>query len=472
MIPHKRQPSWLRATIRSALFGAVLFVVGVAQGYTVYAADGALVEEPLPYLTDGDLPERTPPIVEIGPRFLGTGNISEGFELPTGAVWQPALWVFGDYRTALNYVADDDSGDIEEWANSLDLFANLQLSGTERVLLGINPLQENGNSSGYIGKPEGDTNGTQNHLNGRITTLFFEGEFGEIFPRLDPEDRGAYDLGFAIGRQPVFFQEGVMLNDTIDAIGINRDTLQFEGIVDSRLTALFGWGEVNRDDNIEDKEALLYGLFSETDFRTSTVNVDIAYIDSDEASGGQGDGFYAGASATQRIGQINTSFRVNSSHAQETPNNAVSDGVVFMAETSFTPAKTDDVAYFNGFAGIDHYSSASRSPTSGGPLGRIGILFALPGIGEVGAPISNRADEVAGGAVGYQMFFDNARRQVIAEIGGRIAYDAAASDQGGVGARFQQAIGQRHVFQVDVFAVAKQNESDNFGIRTEWIVRF
>lgn len=458
---------------------AVTVAFGLASlGGESYAAGGALDEEPLPYLSDGDLPDRTPPIIEIGPRFLGTGSISEGFELPTGAVWQPALWVFGDYRTALNYVADDDTGDLEEWANSMDLFANLQISGTERVLLGINPLQENGNSSGYIGRPKGNGNGTRNNLNGRITALFFEGEFGEIFPRLDPEDRGAYDLGFAIGRQPIFFQEGVMLNDTIDAIGINRDTLQFPGVVDSRLTMLFGWNEVNRDDNQEDEDALLYGLFSETDFRASTVNVDFAFVDSDDVPTGPGDGFYAGVAATQRLGLVNTSFRVNSSHAQDTPGAAVSDGVLLMAETSFTPAGTDDVAYFNGFIGFDHYASASRSLTSGGPLGRVGILFTSPGIGTVGAPVSNRADEVAGGAIGYQMFFDNARRQVIAEVGGRISDDSRTSgnstpgDQGGIGARFQQAIGQRHVFQVDVFAVARQGESDNLGIRTEWIVRF
>ena len=63
-------------------------------------------------LSEEDLPERTPPIVEIGPAFLGTGNIPKGIELPTGAIWTPLLWVFGDYWTALNYF-DNGTGHLD-----------------------------------------------------------------------------------------------------------------------------------------------------------------------------------------------------------------------------------------------------------------------------------------------------------------------------------------------------------------------
>ena len=306
----------------------------------------------------------------------------------------------------------------------------------------------------------------------QITTLFFEGEFGELFPKLDPEDSGAYDLGFAVGRQPIFFQEGIMFNDTIDAFGINRDTVQFRGVVDMRVLGLFGWNQIGRDDNDEDETAYVLGLFTETDLRASTVNVDLAYIVSDQSDGGKGDGFYVGIAATQRFGLVNTSFRINGSWAIDNKNAAISDGYVVMAETSYTPAGGQNVVYLNGFAGIDHYSSASRSPSAGGPLGRVGILFAAPGLGRIGAPISNRADEVTGGALGYQMFFNGGRTQLIAEAGGRKDTSSNGTDAYGIGFRFQQAVAARHVLQVNAFGVNRENESDVAGSRVEWRIRF
>ena len=453
--------------------------IGISFSAPAFAGDNlTLSETPLPYLGDGVIPERTPPILEIGPKFLGRGPIDAGFEIPTGAIWQPALWVFGDFRTSINYVNDNDSGDLSEWANSLDLFANLQLTGTERILLGVNALRDTAGFSGYVWEPDNATDGTQNFFNGEINTLFFEGEFGELFPNLDPSDSKAYDIGFSVGRQPLFFQEGLMVNDTIDAIAFNRDTVQFTNVVDIRMAFVFGWDQIGRDDNEEDPDAYLYGLFTETDLRASTVNVDIAYINSNDETTrtgldrGKGDGLYAGVAATQRFGHINTSFRVNGSWALDTPNDAVSNGYVFMGETSLTPYGTDDVAYLNAFVAVDHFSSASRGPSAGGPLGRVGLLFAAPGLGRIGSPLSNRADEVFGGAVGYQKLLNGGRTQLIFEAGGRKSIETNGNDQAGIGMRFQQAVGSRHVLQLDAFATALENESDTVGARGEWLIRF
>ena len=121
----------------------------------VAAAGKGLSEEPIPMATEEDLPERTAPPVEIGPDFLGRGNLPQGIELPTGAVWNPALWVYGNLRTGLNYFDGGGASEpVSEWANDLDLFGNLHLSGTERVLVGISPLTDDGEFSGYTFEPE------------------------------------------------------------------------------------------------------------------------------------------------------------------------------------------------------------------------------------------------------------------------------------------------------------------------------
>ncbi len=464
-------PLSLLERVERAACVSIVALVGGMQVPGALAAGSELSTEPIPLKTEEELPKRTPPIIEIGPDFLGTGNIPKGFELPTGAVWTPALWIFGDLRTAFNYFDNGEDPKFLEWANRLDLFANLQLSGTERLLFGIQPLHDNRRFSGYIWKPDSN-DGFQDELNLDITTLFFEGEFGEIFPNLDPEDTGSFDYGFSVGRQEIFFQEGMMFNDTIDSVGITRDTVIIpDASVDTRITGLFGWNDIDRNDNREDGDAWLVGLFTETDFRPTTTNLDVAYVNSSDNDEG-GDGLYVGASATQRIGHWNTSFRANLSVALEGDSEAVSSGGLLFSEISITPPATDDVAYGNFFWAIDEYSSAARGELAGGPLGRVGILFAAVGLGNFGPALSNRTNEVFGGSLGYQMFFNDARTQIVFEVGGRRGTSAEIDDAAAVGARFQQAILDRFVFQIDGFASLQQNRDEGYGIRSELLVRF
>ena len=113
---------------------AICFLVG----HPTWAAETSeFSDEPIPMKTPDELPARTPPLVEVGPDFLGPGNIPEGIELPTGAVWTPALWVFGSYRTALQYFDRGPTDQLEEWRNRLDLFANVHMTPTERLLVGL-----------------------------------------------------------------------------------------------------------------------------------------------------------------------------------------------------------------------------------------------------------------------------------------------------------------------------------------------
>ncbi len=456
----------LRSHYAKCIGVALLAVAGSLWTGAAWAAEpSALSDQPIP-IEPEKLPGRTPPIIEIGPSFLGAGSIPEGIELPTGAVWTPALWVFGDLRTAINvFDSGVENQEVVEWANRLNIFFNLHLSGTERLLVGFEPVHDNRNFSGFIFDPD-SRHGFENALNVDLTTGFFEGEFGEIFPNLDPQDTGALDIGFAIGKQPIFFQEGIMFNDTIDAVAITRDTIMFRDLsVDTRITGLIGFSDIDRDDNLEDDNATVFGVFTETDFPKTTTNFDAAYVLStgDE----NGDGLYFGASATQRFGLWNTSFRANASFALEDETEAVSTGGLLFAEISTTPIGTDDVAYGNFFWGIEEYASVARDELTGGPLGRVGLLFASVALGNYLAPLSNRADNVVGGSIGYQKFWNDSRTQVVLEVGGRKATATGTDDAAAIGARFQQRIGNRWIFQMDGFARWVEGPDEGFGIRSE-----
>ena len=103
----------------------------------------ALSEEPAPLALRGGAAQADAADSAIRrPRFWSPGNIAPGITLPTGAVWQPALWVFGDFRTTAGYFDNGIAPRREYWSNQLNLFFNLKLSPTERILLGFSPLSD------------------------------------------------------------------------------------------------------------------------------------------------------------------------------------------------------------------------------------------------------------------------------------------------------------------------------------------
>lgn len=430
-----------------------------------------LSDEKIPLQIEG-FPQRPKPLLELGEPFLGTGTLAPGFRLPTGAVWQPALTMFGTFRTAVQ-TTDSGGGRVTEWANRLDLFFNLALSGSERLVVGLRPFDEGGRFSSYFFEhPDPALDGAfRDELDLEIDSLFFEGDFGEIFPNLDERDFGSLDIGFSVGRQPLFFQEGMLINDAVDGVGLTRNTLLPRNTSNFRATFLAAWDNVHA--GAVERDANLYALLTSTDFRLSTVDFDVAWVDADD---GTGDLVSAGLSAVQRLGKFSTAFRVLGSVAtgDETPFST--DGMLWFSEVSWVPHYTHDMVYFTTFWAFDEFSAASRGPATGGPLGRAGINFAAPGLGSVGAPLSSRARDVAGGAIGYQKFFDATRKQLIIEAGFRFGTDAAVDDAYALTARYQAALRQHFVVVIDGFVGNEEfagGGSDTlYGGRLELVTKF
>ena len=465
-------PRQSHSGIRAQAVAPVLIAASCITTWTAAAApphdpDAPLFpDEPAPLKLD-TFPERPAPLLELGPDFLSTGPIDGGFTLPTGAVWQPSLIVFGTYRSALQTFDDGDTT-FTEWANTLNIFANLQLSGTERILFGMRPLESSGEFVGYNFNPDEDE-GWQDEFSERITSFFFEGDFGEIFPGLDPDDRHSLDWGFSVGRQPIFFQEGMLINDTLDSVGVTRNTVLFDEGSDWRTTFLWAWNDIDRDHNREAGEANLYGVFNEIDVPRSTINADVVWVDDPD---GRTDGLFFALSAVQRLGTVNTAFRILNSTALHDDTPACSDGTLLFGEVSWTPHFTHDIAYVNAFIGFDEFSSAARDPLAGGPLGRVGILYEAVGLGRYGAPLGNDADESFGLAAGYQMFLDGARRQITFEIGARNDMDDSDRGAAAAGVSVQQAIGRRAILRTDAFAAAHEHDGPGWGLRLELLIKF
>ncbi|MFD2256093.1 hypothetical protein ACFSSA_05335 [Luteolibacter algae] len=401
--------------------------------------------------------------------FLNSGSIFPGFETPTGAVWQPTVVIYGTYRTALQHF-DNGLTNSTEWANRLDLFTNIYLTPTERILFSIRPLDNGGNFTSYRFD---DPSGYNDSLNGRIRSLYFEGDFGELFPNLDPHDTKNLDYGFAVGRMPLNFQDGIMINDSVDAFGVTRASMFNFGASASRLTALVAWNEIHRGNNIEDPDASLFGLFYAADYSKSTYEVDLAYVNGSNSTGG--DGLYFGIGQTRRFGKYNSTLRANLSYAMDDETAAIDTGALLFSQISRTMDYNFDIAYINSFVGIGNYTSAARDPSVGGPIGGInGLLFGAVGLGRYGSAISNRSNDAVGASIGYQHFLDGqySKRQIVAEIGGRISTDGNSRSGGGIGLSYQHALDQHSIIRLDSFLAAYDDGETGTGLRCEYSFQF
>ncbi len=360
-----------------------------------------------------------------------------------------------------------------EWANRLDLFANLQLTGTEKLVLGIRPLDKNrfGQFSGYVAEDVPGVTGRkwESELNANVRTLFFEGDFGSLFPNLDRAGIKPIDYGFAVGRQPLVFQRGILINDTVDAFGIVRNNLRPKGFSNVRVSGVWGWGELDRNDSRKDPQANMFGIFTAADLPSTTIEIDAIRVEDRDPNG---DGWYLGASSTLHFGGVGATFRVNASFADDTETPQVAEGVLLSAEIAWTPKSSDDIVYINPFLAEERFTQAGRDPVNGGPLAALGILFASNNIGNHRSELSAAANDVLGIAIGYQAFWDQFRRNLVLEVAGRKDTSGDGLDDAAVGFQLQQKIKQRFLLQVDGFYAVQEGRDDGHGARLELLIQF
>lgn len=426
--------------------------------------------------------ERPRLILELNELFLGPGMLSRGLEPPGGAVWRPALWVFGTYRANVAYreTQPGSRGRFLEVAHRLDLFSQLNLSGTERILVGVRPFDEEKFSAREFNSYDFLNGDGLDGLNNGIQTLFFEGDLGEILPFLDPFDVRMLDVGFSIGRQPLLAQQGLLINeDRIDAVTVTRNTLSGSGVLNLRVTGVFAWDQINRHNSAgppvtqQDHDAKMYAILTETDVAASTINADVVYVDAEDPTR---DMVALGISAIQRIhgfqNTYNTSLHALASFPTEGATQTVGQGELLFGQFSWTPHTTEDVIYLNTFWALDRFTSPARGPLMGGPLGQTGILFASTALGQYGPALSNQASNAAGASLGYQMFFEKTRQQVIVEAGGR--KDTNGVNDGAIagGVRYQKALGRHWIFIFDGFVGKQESFPISQGARVEMLAKF
>ena len=482
-----RAPTRMR---RAARVMATVGLLGCFGAMSPVAADDArslrLPDEPLPFLETEDLPPQIQPFITLGRGINETGPLSPGIEMPWGAVWQPALWVYGSQRTAVLSTDGDrrtrPGGDLAEVATRMDLFANLQLTGTERVQAHLRPMDAGGRFTGKTFSPR--NRGFESHWDADFETLFFEGDIGEMFPRLDPQDRAAGDLGLAIGKFPVEFQNTYMVRDEMLAVGLTKTHVQVPGSSGVRLTGLWAFDHINRSDNAPDRSDVdLVGLFTEGDFPWGLLEADVARTFADRSRGEQ---VNAGLGWTGHSAGNNYSVHANFSRYFDPARQMYDDGSLLVLGYSTEIGLRRDILYANAYWGEGDYR---RLASSGGPppLGPVGLSFAGVGLGSYRPALWPNPLDSAGFAVGMQTFFAEKKANWAVELGHRQDLDKAHPKLGNTGGtavttRAQYSFAERFMLQLDAYHAILghdskghqdgENDDDSSALRVELRVNF
>ncbi|MEC5127722.1 hypothetical protein VSU19_13225 [Verrucomicrobiales bacterium BCK34] len=424
-----------------------------------------IAERPLDDV-DMELPERK--TLFGNDRFLSPGPIDEGITVASGATWRPSFMLFGNLRTGIQSYESAGGGRINEWANRLDIFGNLTLTSTERLLIGFRPLDENGIYTGVAGGSGLRNDGFQNGLDLEPHTFFFEGYLDELFPFLDPDDFKGNDYGFSFGRQPFSLQDGIMANDDIDAFAITKHNMFLLGSSNARVSAWFGFNEINRGDNLRDSSAHLFALDAAFDYPKNTIEADIAYVDGSSSHGG--DGLYFGLGHITQLGYWNSTFRVNRSFAMNRNTAAIDDGWLLTHQFGRAMRHSEDIFTMSSFAEFDNYTSVARGPEEGGSLGGFSLLHRAVGLGHYGGALSEESGDQAGQIFSYQHYLDeDAQSQLLYAVGYSAGFDDNTGPDftGALGIQYQRNVFTHSVWRIGGFGTLTDEGDKGFGIRTE-----
>ncbi|MGD9600522.1 MAG: hypothetical protein AB7O21_01455 [Gammaproteobacteria bacterium] len=434
------------------------------------------------------------PPIEWGYPMYQAGDIGAGINLfgeknPA----RPQLLMFGDLRMGPAY-NDNGALDTAQAAIRLNLNIDMRLTATERFHVFLRPFDRV--EKGRVTRVE--FGGNQRDLFGDHEILldvepeaaFFEGDLGQIAAGLT-DKYNLYDIPIAFGLTPLFFQNGIWVEDAMmgGAITIPAMNSPKLDISNMDITFFSGFDRVTTKALLEpngvfdDQDARIFGTAIFIEMREFYIEAGYGYTDDTRASATLGDFSYHNLTAaiTKRwFGKLSNSVRVvwNTGQDPGAGFTQTADGWLLLVENSWiTHLPYTLIPYANFFVGHDKPQSLARDFGAGGILKNTGINFETDGL--TGFPkLDDTANDVAGGAVGIQYLFA-LNQQVVFEIAGLTPLGndilpgrQARGEQIAFGARYQKPLSKRWIFRTDAIYGSRENDEDLAGIRAELRLKF
>ncbi len=387
------------------------------------------------------------------------------------------LMAYGDLRVGAAYYDNGvpaANGKTEQSvvAARLNLDMDMALTATERIHAFVRPLDRNGSFTRYqiSGGVEDEF---VDELDFVLDTLFFEGDLGPISQGLTGRSN-SLDLPIALGRVPLFTQNGIWLDDAFDglAFGIAAKNSPSLDISNMDFTFFAGFNKVTTaavpgsDDNAD-----VFGFAGFADAWKGYTELGYGYVDA-----GVSDLSYHNVTAafTRRYGgRVNNSVRLIGNFGQSAATKTA-DGLLVLVESSLVPRRpwnsipspANVVPYFNLFAGFDSPQPLARAADSGGVLKNTGINFESDGL--TGYPtLDARAHDSYGGAIGLEYLFSLDRQIVIEGAVVQRMDDNALGSEYALGARYQHPITNAWIVRLDAMHGWREGRKDVYGARLE-----
>ena len=198
------------------------------------------------------------------------------------------LMAYGDLRVGAAYYDNGGpaiNGKTEQSvvAARLNLDMDLALTATERIHAFVRPLDKNGSFTRYQISGGAAEDEFVDEFDFDLDTLFFEGDLGAMSQGWTGRTN-SLDLPIALGRVPLFTQNGIWLDDAFDglAFGITAKNSPALDISNMDVTFFAGFNQVTTaavpgsNDN-----AKVFGLAGFADAFKGYIEAGYGYIDAD-----------------------------------------------------------------------------------------------------------------------------------------------------------------------------------------------
>jgi hypothetical protein len=420
------------------------------------------------------------PLIELGQPLYGDGPLNKSYNVVGSKnLVSPQLYVYGDWRTV---VASNKNGDnrLEQIVTRPSFEVDLKLTATERLHALLRPLEDNGQFTRY--EFSGQNKGFEKETNFKPATFFFEGDLGAITAGVK-DDYVKWDLPFTFGIIPLFYQNGIWLDDAFLGAAATIPSLNSKKLDISNMdftffasTNLASSGAIRKDNGALDKSgADIYGVTTFIETRAGYIEAGYGYT-SDTRANKDFSYHNATASFTKRYGGfLSNSTRAIVNFGQNPLNGAerTADGYLLISENSLiTSLPYTLIPYANLFYGRGKPQSLARAAAAGGALKNIGLNFETDGL--TGFPkLEDTGNNTYGGALGLEYLFA-LNQQIVVElatvqvIGDKNSNDRIAKgDQYAVGARYQLPLNNAWIFRADAIAADLKNAPDLLGFRLE-----
>ena len=415
------------------------------------------------------------PLLELGRPWYQLGQVPPSSNIFGRAnLASPQLIVFGDYRQAIAY-NEVNNTDIAQWAQRLNLFADLTITSTERFVASVQPL-DSGNRFTRVEFEDGQAE-YFSEFDFEFDTGFFEGDLGAIVGGMTNTVL-PFDLPFSVGQIPLLIQNGIWMNDAFLGVAATvpaRNSKLFD-ISNFDITMFYGFDNITTNAFQGDNNAAkMYGMAGFFEMMAGYIELDYAYLE--DRSFADRSYHNIGLAYTRRYGRLNNSVRVIANAGQDAKGiEETAEGALFLLENSWTTAHPYTVVpYFNFFAGIGRPQAAALAPGLS-VLTNTGINFESDGL--TGYPtLDTSAQDTWGGAFGINLMDPELTHQLVLEFAflQTIGEDATRPVQGNqyaVGARYQRPISNWVILRADTMYAFQDDAEDLFGVRMEMRHKF